>query len=85
MNTIHLLRAIQVLSPGAEWKMNDEDLDTLEWLTEGNHPTKEEILKEIKNQEKLELQKIEEHKAAKVSAVSKLIALGLTEDEIAAL
>lgn len=85
MKIEHICNALHALAPNAEWKFNDDDLDTLEWLSDGEPPTKKEILAEIKKQEELEIVKIENQKLAKKSALVKLAALGLTEEEIAAL
>lgn len=78
--------AIHTLAPGAEWKFNDDDLDTLEWLSPKiPQPTKEQILAQAIIEENKEKEKIENQAKAKASARAKLAALGLTEEEIAAL
>lgn len=81
MEIKYLCLAIHALAPGAEWKFNDDNLDTLEWFSDSTPPTKEAIIKEAENQKKLEIEEIQLRKAAKASAMNKLIDLGLTEDE----
>jgi DNA-binding NarL/FixJ family response regulator len=78
--------AIHTLAPGAEWKFNDDDLDTLEWFsTNIEQPSKEAIIAQAKIEERNEQAKLEEKATARQSALAKLIDLGLTEEEIAAL
>ena len=81
MEIKYICDALHALAPGAEWKFNDDDLDTLVWLSEGTPPSKEAIIAEVENQKIVEKQRIEAYKSAKVSALNKLIDLGLTEDE----
>lgn len=75
-------RAIQSLRPGAEFSINDKDINTIIWHTEGvTTPSQEEIDAKI-----AEMEAEAEAKAnARQNALSKLAALGLTADEIAAL
>jgi len=71
--------------PGTEWTLVGDKYEGLEWLDDSEKPTKEELESQWKEvQSKIaasEQAKIE----AKASALAKLAALGLTEEEIAAL
>ena len=79
-------KAILELAPGAEFAYRDDNLDLMEWHTpEIEQPSKEAIEKKVKELE-IQLKKNKEQKEkARESALAKLAALGLTEDEIAAL
>jgi hypothetical protein len=77
-----LFRAIQSLRPDAEFTINDNDIDTIVWHTEGvTTPSQEEIDAKIAEIDA----EIEAKVNARQSALSKLAALGLTADEIASL
>lgn len=70
---------------GREWTLVDNDYDTLTMLDDGPKPTKKQLddaWPDVVNEISAE---IDQRKAAKVSARAKLKALGLTDDEIAAL
>lgn len=85
MEAKYLSKAIHFLAPNSEWKFNDDDLDTLEWFSDSTPPTKDAILKEAENQKQLELTKEITKENNRKSALAKLAALGLTEEEIASL
>lgn len=77
-----LTRVLQALRPGVEFTYNNDDLSTVKWNVEGTTtPTQAEI--DAKTAEILaaDQAKIE----ARRSALTKLEALGLTAEEIAAL
>ncbi len=77
-----LFRAIQSLRPDAEFTINDSNIDTIVWHTEGvTTPTQEEIDAKIAEMDA----EVEAKANARQSALSKLAALGLTADEIASL
>jgi hypothetical protein len=70
---------------GSEWTLDGDDYEGLTWLSETKKPTKKELEDfwpevqasiELQSQNKID---------AKTSALAKLAALGLTEEEIAAL
>jgi len=70
---------------GKEWKLDGDNYDGLSWLSDGTKPTKaaldklaDEVAAEIEAETTAQA-------AAKKSAQTKLAALGLTADEIAAL
>jgi len=80
------LKAIQSLRPNTEFVMTDDDPQTIIWHTEGvTTPTLEEIDAEITRLEEVEAATIAAKAAAKATALSKLQALGLTGEEVAAL
>ena len=77
-----LFRAIQSLRLGAEFTMNNDDISTVVWHTEGiNTPSQAEIDAKILELEAQDAAIID----ARQSALVKLAALGLTQEEIAAL
>jgi hypothetical protein len=79
-------KAIQSLFPNAEFTMTDDDPQTIIWHTEGlTTPTQQEINAEIKRLEEAEAADIVARADAKASALSKLQALGLTEEEAKAI
>ena len=81
-----LVNALRSLRPGAEFTINDEDLSTIVWYTEGVvTPTQEEVDAEVIRLEIEAASSIAAKAAAKESAKAKLTALGLSDEEIAAL
>jgi DNA-binding NarL/FixJ family response regulator len=67
--------------PGSEWTLDGTNYDGLTWLSDTTKPTKK-ILEDLWP----EVQSEQEAKAtARESALAKLAALGLTEEEIGAL
>lgn len=84
MNSI--VKAIRKIRPDSEFVISDNDLDNIEWhVIEGAIPTKAEILTAVAVVEQEEADAIEQATAAKASAIAKLAALGLTEDEAKAI
>jgi hypothetical protein len=45
--SMQIVKAIQALVPGAEFKFENEDLDTLVWLCDLPQPTKKEIQQQM--------------------------------------
>ena len=81
-----IFKAIQSLRPGAEFTMNNDDVKTIVWHTEGvTTPTKKQIDDEIKSLEAAELAEVQAKAAAKASAIAKLEALGLNLAEAQAI
>lgn len=75
--------ALQSLRKGAEWVIRG---DKLEWLDKvQTQPTEEEIEQEIVRLEQETVLKKQAQVAARQSALNKLMALGLTEEEALAL
>jgi hypothetical protein len=78
--------AIRLMYPDAAFSMNDDDISTVVWRTEGiTTPTQAEIDAKIKQVEDEEAAKVVAKAAAKESAQAKLAAIGLTPEEISAL
>jgi len=78
--------AVSNLRPGVEWTMVNDDVANIVWHTEGVEPlTEAEVAVELDRLELVKQQKEDAKVVAKESAVAKLSALGLTEDEIKAL
>ena len=81
-----IVDALISLRPGAQFTMNDEDLSTIIWYTDGvTTPTKEELDAEVIRLEEEAKAKVAAQAANKESAQAKLAAIGLTPEEIAAL
>jgi len=83
---IYLSQAIKKLRPNAEFSFTDFDYSTIKWdMLEGDAPTQAEIdvaIEQVKADEaQAELDKIN----AKLNAEAKLVALGLTTDDLKAL
>lgn len=71
--------------PDSEWTIDGDDYDGLIWLSDTEKPSKE-TLNDLWETVKSELIAEKESKiAAKQSAIAKLAALGLTEDEAKAI
>jgi hypothetical protein len=82
----YLSAAILSLRPGSEFSFTDNDYSTIEWHTlEGVAPTKAQIDAEIEKIKAAEIAAENAKAAAAASAVTKLEAIGLTAEEIAAL
>jgi hypothetical protein len=78
--------AIRYMHPEAEFSMVNDDISTIAWRTEGiTTPTQEEINNAIAAMEAEEVAKAAAKVAAKESAKAKLEALGLSDEEIAAI
>jgi hypothetical protein len=75
--------AVASLRPGAEWSMNGDDVENIIWHTEGVEPlTQAEVDAEIARLEKEAEDKAASEEALRQSAMQKLAALGLTEEEV---
>ena len=76
---------LNYLRPKEEWKMSNNDYNSLEWLSNTEKPT----LKEIENAESAALAdfelKIQQAEAKREAALAKLEALGLDIDDLKAL
>jgi hypothetical protein len=83
---ITVQQAVMSLRPGTEWTMNGDDVEGIIWHTEGVQPlTAKEVAAEVKRLEKAAADEAAAKEAARASGLAKLQALGLTEDEAAAL
>jgi hypothetical protein len=81
--TLHIAEAITALRPDAHWYMVGNTLDGLVWEDEEQTaPTQEEIdVKLVELEAELEAAKVAKEQAYQ-SALTKLSALGLTEEEV---
>ena len=86
MNEVTVGMAVVSLRPGAEWSMTNDDVENITWHTEGVTPlTRAEVDAEVKRLEQKAVDDAAAREAALQSAVEKLVALGLTEDEVQAM
>ena len=86
MNEVTVAMAVMSLRPGAEWTMSDNDVENIKWITEGVEPlTQAEVDAEVARLEQQAVDDAAAHEAALESGRAKLLALGLTEDEVAAM
>jgi hypothetical protein len=82
----YIAKAIKNLCPESEFVIIDNNLDNIEWhVLNSEVPTKDQILTEAVIVEQQELELEAQRVAARNSALTKLAALGLTEEEIGAL
>jgi hypothetical protein len=79
-------QAIISLRPNAEFVLRDEDVEAIEWHTQGVDPlTSAEVAAEVARLEQAALDEAAAKEAAKASALAKLEALGLTTEEAQAI
>ncbi len=82
----YLSLAIQKLKPDSEYKFNEQDYSSIEWIKlEGKAPTQAEINAAIEQVKADEAQAEIDKAAKKTAAQAKLAAVGLTADDLAAL
>lgn len=80
------IRAIQALRPGIGFTIINNDLSEIVWdIEETITPTEDEVTAKMAELEAADAQEVIDKAAAKASAEAKLAALGLTQEEIAAL
>ena len=83
---IETSQAVMSLRPGAEWSMTNDDVENITWHTEGVEPlTQAEVDAEVARLEQAAIDEAAARQAARESAEAKLLALGLTVDEVAAM
>lgn len=79
-------QAVASLRPGVEWSMNGDDVEGITWHTPDVQPlTTAEVEAEMVRLEQVAVDADAVKVAARLSAESKLAALGLTVDEITSL
>jgi len=79
---INIINSILAINPNAVVCVSGNDVNQIEWLQGTNPIAKQTILdKQIELQE-IENNKIEQQQTNKESALNKLKALGLTEEEV---
>ena len=78
--------AIMVLRPAAEWTLIGDDVENITWHTEGVEPlTQAEVEAEVARLEQAAIDEATQREANLASAMEKLAALGLNQNEIKAL
>lgn len=70
---------------GSQWSLNGESYDGLTWLDESPKPTQAELDALWESTQATVAQQKAQAESTKASALAKLSALGLTQDEIKAL
>lgn len=70
---------------GSQWTLNDNSYDTLTWLSDTPKPTQAELDALWESTQAQVAAKVQAAKDVKASALAKLAALGLTQDEVKAL
>ena len=78
----------QILSTnyaGKQWALNGDSYEGLDWMDSSTKPTKAELDALWESTQTAQTAKKEAETLAKTSALSKLTALGLTQDEVKAL
>lgn len=70
---------------GSEWSLNGDSYDGLTWLSNTPKPTQDELDALWESTQAAIATKEQAAKDAKASALAKLAALGLTQDEVKAL
>jgi len=78
MTNKQIANALIRLLPDAKWTLVGDDYADINWLCECPKPTKAQLSAEIAKEPEIEAAKA----AAKESRRAKLLALGLTEDEL---
>ena len=82
----YLVKAIKKLKPSAEFSFTDDNFSTIKWdVLEGDAPTKADIDAAIKEVKADEAQAELDKATKKAAAEAKLVALGLTLDDLKAL
>ena len=78
--------AVMSLRPGAEWTMAGDDVENIIWHTEGVEPlTQAEVDAEVARLEQAAIDEATQREENLASAMEKLAALGLNQNEIKAL
>jgi hypothetical protein len=71
--------------PNTEWSLTENDYDTLQWLSDTPKPTQAELDALWESTQAAAAAKEQAAIDTKASALAKLAALGLTQDEVKAL
>jgi len=86
MTEEEIAKAIQFLKPNSGFYFTETDYSTIQWENlEGNAPTIQELEVALEQIKESEAQKEATKAAAKATAEAKLVALGLTADDLKAL
>jgi len=82
---MNILQTLLNKYPGTEWVIVGNDYEGLDWLDSSPKPTKAELEAAWADLQETAAAETEAKIAARESALAKLAALGLTEEEIGAL
>ncbi len=83
---INTAKAVASLRPNVEWTMTDDDVEDITWHTQGVEPlTTAEVEAEVARLEQEAIDKQAAKEAAVKSGRAKLLALGLTNEEVEAM
>jgi hypothetical protein len=82
---IDYAKCIVYLYPNAQWALNGNDYNSLEWLSDEPKPTEAEIIAGWAGAKAFYEAKYAAKVTAKETATAKLAALGLTTDDLKAL
>ena len=86
MSEVTVGMAVMSLRPGAKYFMVNDDVENMIWHTEGVEPlTQAEVEAEVARLEQAAIDEAAARQAARESGMEKLLALGLTVDEVAAM
>ena len=78
--------AVMSLRPGVEWSMSGDDVENITWHTQGVEPlTQAEVEAEMVRLEQAAVDKQAAKETAVKSGRAKLLALGLTNEEVEAM
>jgi hypothetical protein len=78
--------ALKSLTPNASWSLVEEDYENISWGDNSiTKPSKEQIIAEMNRLQIIEDARVLSENTTKQSALAKLTALGLTQDEVKAL
>ena len=76
---------LEYLRPGEEWFLDGDSYDGLTWLSNTTKPTLDELEAVATEAQEAFIAKQEAKVQARASALAKLVAIGLTPEEIEAL
>lgn len=79
---IDYARCLVYLTPSAQWAINGNDYDSIEWLSDEAKPTEEEIIAAWPEAKAAFMAKVADREARKQAVYDKL---GLTPEEVKAL
>jgi hypothetical protein len=82
---INYAQILSVNYVGSQWSLNGNSYDGLTWLSDTSKPTQAELDALWESTQAAVAAKAQAAKDVKASALAKLAALGLTQDEIKAL
>jgi hypothetical protein len=86
MNEVTVGQAVMSLRPGAIFVMTNDDVENITWRTEGVEPlTQAEVDAEVARLEQQAVDDAAAMQQARESAVAKLKAIGLTDEEVKSL